>query len=243
MFVDYRVEKDAQMLANRIELLKKEQQRTKKKTEDTNKMSENMMSKKLALENKLIDKDNTKDKQMQDLAECQREFQDLYVKRRDDMRRIKSGIESEKYAEARMIKEQSMKNDKRKQEIETEFTQKNRAKKTMVNIHQEKGAKKVKDFKEKKLQNFKSNYNSRVQAEYDKIKQKEDKLAEMERLEKELIDHLQNSQESQKKAFKNLESAMKYQSSKRAFMTSKSASPTKTCYSSKKTEGTVELTP
>eukprot|EP00826_Nyctotherus_ovalis_P056329 TRINITY_DN7586_c0_g1_i10.p1 TRINITY_DN7586_c0_g1~~TRINITY_DN7586_c0_g1_i10.p1 ORF type:complete len:180 (+),score=76.32 TRINITY_DN7586_c0_g1_i10:451-990(+) len=141
---------------------------------------------------------------------------EMSKKRQEDKRRISQEIVKDRQAEARTIKQQSRSNDIKKQEIVNAYAARNHERKSKIRMQEEVGQQKVQKMREKKLKEFKHNYDLRIQEEMEKIKKREKELSEMEREEGELIKKLQNTQQVQKRAFNELETAIKSPSSGKA---------------------------
>jgi len=148
---------------------------------------------------------------MEELSNYQRQMLDLSKQRQDEMKKIRKDIVTNKHVDAKAVKQQSYYNDLKKQEILKESVAKNQEKKSLVRWQEDMAQQKIKTIKDKKLQEFKSDYEQRIQSEMERIKRKEQELAAMEKSEGELIKKLQNTQQMQKNAFSELESAIKYQ--------------------------------
>jgi hypothetical protein len=152
---------------------------------------------------------------------------ELNQQRHEEIRKIQDSIAANKAASAKMVKKQSYENEKRKQEIVQDHVAKNQEKKMVVRMQEDTAMQKQQTLKQKRLQDFKQNYQARLQEEMDRIRKKELELAKMEKVETELITKLQNTQQMQKRAFGELESAIKYSgpTSKASPKSSGAASP------------------
>jgi len=165
----------------------------------------------------------------------QREMLELNQQRRQEIKRIQGNVVASKHSEAKTIKKQSFENALKKQEIIKEHTAKNQEKKGLVRLQEDMALQKINTLKQKKRQEFKMNYEQRVQSELERMKQKQTELANMEKAEGELIKKLQNTQQTQKNAFYELENAIKYQSPSKT-MTQKGTSPRQTLTKEQKVE-------
>ena len=157
---------------------------------------------------------NTKERDQEDLVGYQRQMLELSKQRQQEIKKIHKDIVMNKHSEAKSVKQQSYHNDLRKQEFLKEHVAKNQEKKAVVRMQEDIAQQKLKLLKDKKLQEFKQNYEQRIQGEMERVKQREKELANMEKEEGELIKKLQNTQQMQKHAFSELESAIKYQGGK-----------------------------
>eukprot|EP01022_Parablepharisma_sp_SALTPOND_P001622 TRINITY_DN106916_c1_g1_i1.p3 TRINITY_DN106916_c1_g1~~TRINITY_DN106916_c1_g1_i1.p3 ORF type:complete len:196 (+),score=49.99 TRINITY_DN106916_c1_g1_i1:1388-1975(+) len=146
----------------------------------------------------------------------QRQMLELSKQRQQEIKKIHKDIVQNKHTDAKVVKQQSYHNDLRKQEIIKDYVAKNQEKKSLVRMQEDIAQQKIKVMKEKRLQEFKQNYESRIQEEMEKIKKREKDLAAMEKEEGDLIKKLQNTQQMQKSAFSELETAIKYQGSGRS---------------------------
>ncbi len=134
---------------------------------------------------------------------------ELSRKRQDEMKKIHREVVAGKHVEAKGVKQQSYQNDLKKQALLQEQIARNQERKNLVRMQEQLAQQKLKLLKEKKLKEFKSGYDQRIQEELAKMKRKEVELAGMERTEGELIKKLQNTQQVQKEAFTELEGAVK----------------------------------
>ena len=207
------MDRDVQMLANRIALLKQEEAKTRKRIEETKKKSKEIVKRKQLADQRNAKKQSMKNRGEDELDNIRRQNFEMSKQRQDEHRRVNNEIIYDRHADANSIRQESKKNDMKKREIIEAYEAKNQEKKIAIRMEEEMRQKKLREMKEKRLKEFKQDYDERVKEEMDKIKNKEKNLLVMEKEEAELIKKLQNTQHMQKEAFNELEIAIKTQGS------------------------------
>ena len=128
-----------------------------------------------------------KQREMEELQNYKRDTHEASQQRRLEIQRAQQSLVASKRNDAETIKSQSIEHDAMKQEIEKEYAAKNQEKKAIVQTQEEIAQQKIQALQERKREEFKSNYEQRVQAEMEKMKAREHELANMEKTEGDLI--------------------------------------------------------
>lgn len=202
------VEKDAELLANRIALLKQEEIRTWKKIEETRKRARDVIE--MKRKNEVRIKEKTKQiyanqKREQKLKEQRKIYRE---QRNKEKGKIKDAIKRSKQMEAKMIKEEERRNMRVKSEMRKRYWDLTHKKSTIVKEQHKIAEEKRKEYEKIKLEEAKKEFDQKINKEVRMTKQKEKEVMQMEMIEMELIKKLQNTQNIQKDAYKELENAL-----------------------------------
>lgn len=203
-----RAEEDAQLLSNRIALLKQEELKSLKKIEETrNKAREIMQKKAQMLEEQRIKEEEKNKKQEEERQKAEQtkliREQSKQVKastREELVKKLKEEVLAIKMA--RKENESLIEQNKNLQLLEkTTLTQ------NVKNQMREAESKKRRMEEERKAR-VRAELERKIEDENLRKQQKEDEIARMEQEELELIQRLQNSQMMQRSAYEELEQAM-----------------------------------
>lgn len=130
------------------------------------------------------------------------------------MIRIRRHIANNRQRDAKSVKEQSYTYDAIKKEQINESVMRNKERKYIIRKQESLLQKQRRVAQEKRLKETKQNYDERIRAEFDKIKQRETALAALKQEEMTLVMKLQNTQVMQSRAFTELEALLKAQQNK-----------------------------
>lgn len=203
-----RVELDAQLLANRIALLKQEEEKAWKKIEETRKRSQEITELREQNANKFAAKEQfyknkwesirtaqTKNAQNRDMSKANREI-------------TKQGIQEQRSANVREKKQQSHQLLLAKKDREAAERQANQDRGAYVRARKEEGLRRLEEEKLQKMEKYREDYEARTASE-ELLRSRTDALvANMEKEEMELIQRLQNTQTVQRNAYEELEAAL-----------------------------------
>lgn len=202
------IEADAQLLANRIALLKQEELKSWKKIEET---------KKKAREIYILKKKNEEKMQQKQMKELQsqsnnKDAQNSTIEARRTKEKQKEdmlmAIYNQKHEGAVSLKKQSQKNDMKKDQFKEKVVQSNQYKSQKVKEQEALTILKKQEAEANKLVQNRLNYERRMAEEETLKRKKEAEVLNMEKLEMELIKKLQHTQTLQKTAYEELEQAL-----------------------------------
>ena len=168
------MEEDAKMLANRIALLKLEETKAKKRVEEARKKSKSIIEKRERVEQrnvqvcfqyKLFQKIIRKERNQAELYVYQRKLLNETQERHDLKKRIKTNITENRKKEAKSVKQKSSEIKRKKENEEKKYIQKNQEKKTKIRVQEAIAQERIKQMKEKRLKDFKQNYDDRIRDE------------------------------------------------------------------------------
>jgi len=202
------IESDAQLLANRIALLKQEELKSWKKIEETKKKAKEVYMLKKKNEERMAEKQRIMDKKNANIANAQQgsvEFRRQKEKEKEDML---SNIYNSKHKTFMNQKKQSQKNDLKKKNFENKVIETNQAKSMKIKEQESLVLLKKKEMEAEKLLQNRLNYEKKCSEEEGLKRKKEQEVLAMEKLEMELIKRLQHTQSLQKAAYEELESAL-----------------------------------
>jgi hypothetical protein len=202
------VEKDAELLANRIALLKQEEMRTWKKIDETRKRAKDVLDMKKKNEERIKKKMFDERNKNKNMKKNQLRVRMLREMRNKEKNKIREAIYMSKKSDAKMTKNE----EKRNMRIKSEMMRRNwmikRDQSKQVKDQLQAAERKKKDNELKKIEEAKREFDQRITQEIRKTKQKEKEVMQMEMIEMELIKKLQNTQNIQKNAYKELENAL-----------------------------------
>ena len=200
------VDRDAQLLANRIALLEAEEKKAWKKIRSTkeraeailrtrqeNKEERMMAKKKIAMHQ---EKRNLDAKYLE--REISRQNRAKEQKRKDERAR----------KEARAMKAEKLKMEKLRRKQDQEILRRNKKKQQKIKKEKMEAQLKRKKIAAEKARRNKGVYDDKVGGELNKRKQVESRVSKMEKMEMELIKRLQNTQALQQQAYQQLETAL-----------------------------------
>ena len=203
-----KMEADAQLLANRINLLQQENIKAHKKILETEKRT-NMIEAARARNEAKWNEKLKRDQEKRDKINKMRE--DINRRRYDQIlnQRTRNAKSVDyKKSNVRMMRETSTENGKelaKANELQ-QLNKKLRYRK--VRSDAANGKEKVNEFRNRRVQYFRKYYEDRIEKEeHDKF-QAEFEMTEMEKMEHELIRRLQNTQKEQKRAYDKLEQVL-----------------------------------
>jgi len=203
-----RAELDAQLLANRIALLKQEEEKALKKIEDTKKRANEIMHLRDANENKFQHKEQYYKQKWEGIRQAQ--VRNGY--RRDQSRLAResnmNGLLDKKRHQVSDMKMESQNNLLSKKARETHDRDVNADRTNCIRQQKENAKRHLEMDRLKKLEQNRHEYELRVQRE-EMLRQKTENLVvTMEKEEMELIQRLQNTQALQRSAYEELEAAL-----------------------------------
>lgn len=203
-----RAELDAQLLANRIALLKQEEEKAWKKIEETRKRANEIMELRKQNENKFAAKENFYKQKWESIraAQAQNQVQRDRAKALRDQTR--QGLLEQKAQNARSCKEQSQQYLIEKKERESGERNANLERSSYMKARKEEAKRRLEEDRLAQLERFREDYEART-AQEELLRARTDALvSKMEREEMELIQRLQNTQTVQRNAYEELEAAL-----------------------------------
>lgn len=201
-------EVEEQKLANRLQLLKLELDRSKKKIDETKSRTDSIVSHR----QRILDRHERKMAESQRRDEELQMHVDLNSKARERMMTLRRAnvlqVQYTKKEEAKMVNEETQRNEaliERQRKLERE-----RAAEVMRLIREQRHAGQEARDSEllRKRQEARREFQRRVEMEAQRSQVSEVKVSEMERMEMELIQQLEAAQEVQRKAYAHLEEAL-----------------------------------
>jgi len=203
-----RAELDAQLLANRIALLKQEEEKAHKKIEETRKRANEIMDLRKQNEQKFAAKENFYKAKWESIRSAQ--VQNAKVRENAKATRDQSrmGLLELRTGNAQNTKAQSQLNLQQKKEREATEKQSNADRSAYLKARKEDAKRKLEEDRLAQLDKFREDYEART-AQEEMLRARTDALvARMEKEEMELITRLQNTQNVQRSAYEELEAAL-----------------------------------
>jgi hypothetical protein len=202
------VQKDAELLKNRIALLQMEERKARKKIEETKKRTSEVVVLKKRNKMKFKEKIYKDKKDKQEKIMLKQRNDAIRKQRLEEQRKIKEALLISKKQEAKMAKLQKKQNDQRRKNQKKREEQENKLKTDIIRQHHNIQKIKKDEHKRKIEKESKNHYDSKIDDEENFKVNKENEVMELERIEMELIKKLQNTQQVQKDAYNDLESAL-----------------------------------
>jgi hypothetical protein len=121
---------------------------------------------------------------------------------------VLNAVYQHKYEQVRKIKNQKQRILQKKYELSKARIEANRQRNKQIRAERILGNLRVQEYHEKKMEYFRHMHQNRIKEEEDIRERKEQEVLQMEELETELIKKLQHTQQIQKQAYQELESAL-----------------------------------
>lgn len=203
-----RAELDAQLLANRIALLKQEEEKAWKKIEETRKRAAEIVELRKQNEQKFAAKENFYKQKWESIRAAQAQNAVCRDKARAVRDQTKLGLSEQKHHNAQSTKQQSQQLLLQKKEREAEERQGNLERSSYLKQRKDDAKRRLEEERLAQLEKFREDYEART-AQEELLRARTDALvAKMEKEELELIQRLQNTQTVQRNAYEELESAL-----------------------------------
>jgi hypothetical protein len=203
-----RAELDAQLLANRIALLKQEEEKAWKKIEETRKRAQEIMELRSANEEKFSAKEQFYKAKWESIRNAQVMNQQNREKAKAVRDSTRGHLLDLRQQNAQKTKEQSQKFLLQKKERESEDRQTNMERGNLIKQKKEEAKRRLEEDRLAQLEKFREDYEART-AQEELLRSRTDALvAKMEKEEMELIQRLQNTQTVQRNAYEELEAAL-----------------------------------
>merc|ERR1719394_1339506 len=203
-----RAELDAQLLANRIALLKQEEEKAWKKIEETRKRATEINTLREQNEQKFAAKEQFYKAKWESIRSAQSQNQQNRDKAKAVREATQLGLMEARADNAARSKEQSQQMLLAKKEREHAERQANIERSNMIKQKKEDAKRKLEEDRLAQLEKFREDYEARA-AQEELLRARTDALvAKMEKEEMELIQRLQNTQTVQRNAYEELEAAL-----------------------------------
>jgi len=203
-----RSELDAQLLANRIALLKQEEEKAWKKIEETRKKAHKVTELRVQNEQKSAAKEEAFRNKWDSIRLAQNENQQNREKSRAVREAARNDLMEAKHSNAARSKQQSNQILFQKKEREAQERNANFERGDMIKQRKEDAKRRLEDERLAALERSREDYEQRA-AQEDLLRSRTEALvSQMEREEMELIQRLQNTQTVQRNAYEELEAAL-----------------------------------
>jgi len=203
-----RAELDAQLLANRIALLKQEEEKAWKKIEETRKRAAEIVELRKQNEQKYSAKEDYYKQKWESIRKAQAVNQAQREKAKAIREQTKHGMLEQKHANAQSTKQQSQHMLLQKKEREAAERQQNLERSSYLKSRKDDAKRRMEEERLAQLERFREDYEART-AQEELLRARTDALvAKMEKEEMELIQRLQNTQTVQRNAYEELEAAL-----------------------------------
>jgi hypothetical protein len=203
-----RAELDAQLLANRIALLKQEEEKAWKKIEETRKRASEIMELRNANEQKFAAKEQFYKAKWESIREAQKQNGANREKAKAVREATRGGLLEQRQENAQKTKNQSQQYLLQKKQREASERQANIERGNLIKQKKDEAKRRLEEDRLAQLEKFREDYEARTSQE-EMLRTRTDALvAKMEREEMELIQRLQNTQSVQRNAYEELEAAL-----------------------------------
>eukprot|EP00928_Gymnodinium_smaydae_P067697 TRINITY_DN50707_c0_g1_i1.p1 TRINITY_DN50707_c0_g1~~TRINITY_DN50707_c0_g1_i1.p1 ORF type:complete len:255 (-),score=82.17 TRINITY_DN50707_c0_g1_i1:51-815(-) len=203
-----RAELDAQLLANRIALLKQEEEKAWKKIEETRKRANEITELRAQNESKFAAKENFYKAKWESIRAAQAQNSYNRDKAKAVREATKQNLAEARHHNAQNTKMQSQQNTLMKKEREAQERQLNAERSMMIKQKKEMARRQLEEERLSRLEKAREDYESRTSQEELLRARTEALVARMEKEEMELIQRLQNTQSEQRNAYEQLEMAL-----------------------------------
>lgn len=203
-----RAELDAQLLANRIALLKQEEEKAWKKIEETRKRAGEITALRNANENKFAAKEQFYKGKWESIRNAQAQNANMRDRSKAIRDSTRQGLLEQKQAIASSTKQQSQQMLLHKKHREAGEREANAERSGYLKAQKEEARRRLEEDRLAQLERFREDYDGRTAQEELLRSRTEALVSKMEREEMELIQRLQNTQTVQQNAYKELEAAL-----------------------------------
>ncbi|KAF4743531.1 hypothetical protein FOZ62_006413 [Perkinsus olseni] len=203
-----RSELDAQLLANRIALLKQEEEKAWKKIQETRRKAEQINTLRAENEAKVIAKEQMHKKKWEAARASQARNAFMKDKAKQQREATRSAMLESKRHLVREGREEQMKLERQRQEKWMRDMGANTSRATAIRSQRDNAKKRIEQEKFRKLESCRMDYENKVQQEETLRARTEALVSAMEKEEMELIQRLQNTQNIQRSAYQELENAL-----------------------------------
>lgn len=203
-----RAELDAQLLANRIALLKQEEEKAWKKIEETRKRAQEITELRAQNEQKFAAKEQFYKAKWDSIRAAQTQNSHNRDRAKAVREATRQGLMEARMANAHSTKQQSHQYLLQKKEREASERQANAERGNLIKQKKEEAKRKLEEERLAQLERYREDYEART-AQEEILRSRTDALvAKMEKEEMELIQRLQNTQTVQRNAYEELEAAL-----------------------------------
>jgi hypothetical protein len=203
-----RAELDAQLLANRIALLKQEEEKSWKKIEETRKRAQEIVELRGANEQKFAAKEQFYKAKWESIRSAQTANQQNRDRAKVVREATRGGLLEQRAQNAQSTKQQSQANLMQKRQRESADRNINMERGNLIKQKKEEAKRRLEEDRLAQLEKFREDYEARTSQE-ELLRSRTDALvAKMEKEEMELIQRLQNTQTVQRNAYEELEAAL-----------------------------------
>jgi len=203
-----RAELDAQLLANRIALLKQEEEKAWKKIEETKKQAAAIVELRVQNEQKFAAKEQFYKNKWESIRSAQAQNQYNRDKAKAVRDATRNGLQESRAANAVKTKQQSQQFLMQKKDREATERQTNTDRSNLIKQRRDEAKRRLEEDRLAQLEKFREDYEGRA-AQEELLRSRTDALvAKMEKEEMELIQRLQNTQTVQREAYEELEAAI-----------------------------------
>ena len=208
IFISHRVDEDAILLKNRIALLKIEEERARKKIKETAKRTKNILDIKRQKEELLYSKNHRHAQEEHNILMQKKRNKSRKEKREQNKRELQANIFQRNKHVAVKQKAKRVQHLEEKYEFKQMIVEENRKKRQAIVHEHKKQARKKSIIEKRKVHHGKIGYAVRIEEQESKRVDREREVARLEKIEMELIQKLQNTQQKQKDAFDGLNKAL-----------------------------------
>jgi len=203
-----RAELDAQLLANRIALLKQEEEKAWKKIEETRKRAQEITELRAQNEQKFMAKEQFYKNKWESIRAAQAQNQNNREKGKAVRDATRNGLQQSRSVNATKTKQQSQQFLEQKKQREASERQANTERGNLIRQRKEEAKRRLEEDRFAQLEKFREDYEARA-AQEELLRSRTDALvAKMEEEERELIQRLQNTQAVQRNSYEELEAAL-----------------------------------
>mmetsp|Transcript_29232 Transcript_29232/g.51978 ORF Transcript_29232/g.51978 Transcript_29232/m.51978 type:complete len:262 (-) Transcript_29232:74-859(-) len=203
-----RAELDAQLLANRIALLKQEEEKAWKKIEETRKRASEIVELRKQNEQKFSAKEQFYKQKWESIRQAQAQNAQHREKAKAVREQTRHSLVEQKHVNAQSTKQQSQHMLLQKKEREAAERQSNLERSSYLKQRKDDAKRRLEEERLAQLEKYREDYEART-AQEEMLRARTDALvAKMEKEEMELIQRLQNTQTVQRNAYEELEAAL-----------------------------------
>jgi len=203
-----RAELDAQLLANRIALLKQEEEKAWSKINETRKRAQEIVTLRTANEQKFLAKEEFYKAKWNSIRESQAHNSHTRERSKEARRATRDLVLEDKKKNVHAVKLMSQEHISQKKDRELTEKQANGDRTAIIKQQKLEAKRKLELERQLKVSSFHEDYEARLGDEHLLRERTQALVAQMEKEEMELIQRLQNTQTVQRSAYEELENAL-----------------------------------
>lgn len=202
-------EEKAQILANRIKMMRIKEQQAQRRIAETNKKAQDIHFARIREEEMQARREQVKAEQERLEAVSRQKLHRMRESKRATQGLSQQALTSRRHRTASLLKRESLSHRYRKAQLFSEIQLKNQEKAQQVQVEYQRGLARIQQFRYMKHATARETYLRKLSYEDQRARQREREVMDMEVMEMELLEKLKTTQRMQQQAYDALEMALR----------------------------------